>query len=163
MILKLLSSSKRVPDTNLAGIRLPILQKCNWGFPLAMYDLWLLKQNGIHCQLIDTAYLSQDTLKATYDTAIPLAIAKKYNIRRVFGTKHQSGTRFGVDVPALFVYTDRRILKDIYPHIENKDEYVRIVDFLGGLLLDTDVKNVKSVSIRRPRVPPRARKTKYSD
>lgn len=101
---------------NQAERRWPILQQCNRGFNLAMYMIWLLKNNGVEVKFIDTSRLSDRARKRIYDTIIPLAAAKKYSIRRVFGTKHQSGIRFGVEVPALLEYEESgEQPTDIYP------------------------------------------------
>ena len=139
-MLKLYCSSEYMPDTEIQGRRWPILQNCNVGFGKVMYLMWLLKGQGVECEIIDTALLSEHEIKQVYMSIIPLAEAKKHSIRRVFGTKHQSGIRFGVQVPTLLVYGGvEHNLIDVYPRMEGRLDYVTIRDYLITLILRTGI------------------------
>jgi hypothetical protein len=142
MVLRLYCSSKHIPDQDEEGRTWPILQLCNKWFNLVMYMLWLLKNNGVDVEIIDTSKLSERARKKVYDTVIPLAAARKYSIRRVFGTKHQSGIRFGVEVPALLVYEENAGQPtDIYPRgwspNRRRRDIVTVLQYLNGLLRHT--------------------------
>jgi len=64
------------------------------------------------------------------------SILKKYAIRKVFGTKRNSGVLFAKEVPALLVYDDYQELPvDTYPHEKGKRD-VEIADCLRNLLAE---------------------------
>ena len=115
MLLRLYCHSRYIPDQDIESRRRTIMQGYNQGFHLVLYLLWLLEERGINTEIIDTYKLSEEELKEVYNSIFPLSIKKKYGIRRVFGTKHESGKRFGVEVPALLVYDGGMSLTDVYP------------------------------------------------
>ncbi len=87
-------------------------------------------EKGIPTEIVDVSCMSEEQIQNAYTEAIPLAISKKFRMRRVFGTKHQSVSRFGKEVPALFVYGDEQgKLIDFYPRIEEQDHIVTILNF----------------------------------
>ena len=135
MFLKLYCSSKHIPDADWQARQkmgdLDTLQRCNVGFSVVMYLLWMLNQRGIHTEIVDASCMPEEQIQSAYAEAIPLAVSRKFRIRRVFGTKHQSGSRFGKEVPALLVYKgEQEKLIDIYPRIEEQCCTVTICDFL---------------------------------
>jgi hypothetical protein len=142
-MLKLYCCSKHVPDENME-VKRPVLQECNAYFYPAMYMLWLLRQNGVNSTIIDTFKMDDAERKAIYESLIPLAISKKYKIRTVFGTKHETGIRFGIQVPALLVFKQRiRAPVNVYPHRENGGNTVTINHYLLSLLLEGRYTNVQ--------------------
>ncbi len=95
-----------------------------------MYLLWVLNKRGIPTEIVDVSRMPKEQIQNAYAEAIPLAVSRKFRIRRVFGTKHQSGSRFGKEVPALLVYNgEQEELIDIYPRIEEQYRIVTICDF----------------------------------
>ena len=143
MLLRLYCNSRYIPDEDVEGRRRTTMQEYNKGFHLVMYLLWLLERRGIKSEIIDTAIMFPDERKEVYESIIPLSVQKKHGIRRVFGTKHESGTRFGIEVPALLVYEDDMTLNDIYPRKpyelkEYIDYPVQIVQCLVDLLSKVD-------------------------
>jgi hypothetical protein len=116
--------------------------------------LWLLNKQSIDTEIIDTLHLTKEELNTIYGSVIQLAVSKKHSIRRVFGTKHQSGIRFGVQVPALLVYEhDLESPIAIYPH-EEKDKVgwydaITINQYLLSLLRIKGVSNTERLDIGR--------------
>jgi hypothetical protein len=92
-----------------------------------------LEKRGIECEYVDTNGLSHSSLQEIYIDAVTPSVRKKYGIRRVFGTRRQSGIFFGKQVPALLVYEAHgRYPTDVYPHVERGrtvtvEEYLRMM------------------------------------
>ena len=138
MLLKLYCSSEHIPDedwqTRRATRRRDTLQRCNVGFSVVMYLLWLLDRKGIPTEIVDVNNIPEEERGRAYSEIIPLAVSKKFRIRRVFGTKHESGSRFGKEVPALLIYDgEPKYLVDVYPRIEEQDRVVTIADYFMGV------------------------------
>jgi len=122
--LKLYYSTQQDPADNQA----------NAGLNEAMERLHRLRDRGIACEKIDTALLPDETIYKAYVDAWTPSIAKKFGIRRVFGTRRRSGCYFGREVPALLVYEDDSESPiDIYPR-EELGRTVTIEEFLTDLL-----------------------------
>jgi len=96
--------------------------------------MWVLNGQGINTEVIETSSLAEEELAEAYLEVVRLAVSKKYRIRRVFGTKHTSMSRFGKEVPALLVYEDTiKELSDVYPRIERKEKVKTIMYFIQDL------------------------------
>ncbi len=94
------------------------------------------KEKGIKYRIIDTKDAGEPEVYDVYQTACLPSILKKYAIRKVFGTKRNSGIFFAKEVPALLVYDEYQVLPvDTYPHEKGKRD-VEIVDFLKNLLVE---------------------------
>ncbi|MFC1902845.1 hypothetical protein ACFLX4_02095 [Chloroflexota bacterium] len=107
------------------------LQRCNVGFSVVMYQLWVLNKKDIPTEIVDVNCMPEEQIQNAYAEAIQLAVSRKFMIRRVFGTKHRSGFRFGKEVPALLVYEgEQEKLIDVYPRIEEQYRTVTIHNFL---------------------------------
>jgi len=91
-----------------------------------------------------------EELEAVYASVIPLSVSKKYRIRRVFGTKNQSGIRFGIQVPAILVFEEGGLSPvDIYPRQEEQYRYVGICNYLVGLLRTSGLPNYERLVMLR--------------
>ena len=140
MLLKLYCNSEHEPVQKWSDSCRSFAPLYNEGFKEVMYLLWLLNKRGISTEIIDTTSLPQCELKRAYEEAIFPAIARKYQIRKIFGTKHISGFRFGKEVPALLVYDKlQQHPTDVYPHAEKQGDSlipltVTINEFLQNIL-----------------------------
>lgn len=64
----------------------------------------------------------------------------------MFGIKHQSGIRFGIQVPAPFVYVETgQSLVDVYPRQEKNNPDVTIFGYLITLAEESGVNMVHQV------------------
>ena len=118
MILKLIHHSKI----------LPIEDDANKGFDLADIKATLqrLRQLGVSAETIEISTMAEEKLSNLYSEATLPAVFKKYHVRQVFGSKRNSGFRFGKQVPALLVYEPgNKYPSDVYPH-RNGDRIVTI-------------------------------------
>lgn len=93
-------------------------------------------ERGVPCESIDTKNLAKSELFKYYLHACTPSIHKRYKIRRIFGTRRQSGIFFGKEQPALIVYKkSNRIPDDVFPH-EACGQVRGIADFLRRLLFE---------------------------
>ena len=114
---------------------------CNAGFAEALRNATLLERNNI-CRVVDIGEEPDEELQRAYDQAVGAAVIQKYQIRRVFGTRRQSGIYFGSEVPALLVIPTllgSQNAEDVYPHIR-EGRCVTIREALDELLQDPQVK-----------------------
>ncbi|KSV18124.1 hypothetical protein DA01_04415 [Dehalococcoides mccartyi] len=111
-------SSKVFPVTEHRKRGRDTMQDCNDHIGRVLMELWEFSADGLNVELTDIAMLSDQQVSEIYKSIIPLSIAHKYSIRRVFGTKHTSGDRFGRQVPALLAYDEAGKLFDIYPRMK---------------------------------------------
>jgi hypothetical protein len=123
-MLRLYCSSEKIPSA----------VSFNNGIEYVMYLLWLVSQKGVGVEIMDTARMSDNDVQAAYKSAQIPSIAKKLSIRRIFGTKHESGHKFGREVPALIVYDGTGHPIDVYPHGKGMHKEKTIRQYLFGLL-----------------------------
>jgi len=94
------------------------------------------EEKGIESKIIDTKDIEEPEVYDVYIKACLPSILKKYAIRKVFGTKRNSGVFFAKEVPALLVYDEYQELPvDTYPHEKGKRD-VEIANFLKNLLAE---------------------------
>lgn len=128
-----------------AGILLDM--PANRGFRLEEIRAMLeqLEAGGVQLELVETSALSDEALRKAYAEAIVPSVYKKYRVRRVFGSKRDSGCLFGKRVPALVVYEgENRHPTDVYPH-EEGGRVVTIREFLEGLLQQRKARRLEAL------------------
>jgi len=86
-------------------------------------------------QKTDTSSYSREKLYHIYLRAAMAAVRNKYAVRQVFGSRSQSGTLFGRQVPALLIYEveDSPFPDHLYPHEKNR-RMITIADALRALV-----------------------------
>ncbi len=122
--LKLFCSNKNLPIMPGTENTFLSYKMYNSGFYKAIYLMWLLGSDdnvGVNAHIIETSLLSDVELKNGYQDAIKASISNKRYIRRIFGTAHTSGFRFGKSVPALIIYKDGKPI-DVYPHAKKEGD-----------------------------------------
>lgn len=94
------------------------------------------KEDIASVESIDTSSYSREKLYHIYLRAAMAAVRNKYAVRQVFGTRAQSGTFFGRQVPALLIYQveDSPFPDDLYPHVKNR-RTIPIATALRGMIL----------------------------
>lgn len=82
------------------------------------------EKGRIECKKVDTSKLAIEELSQAYFKAVVPSVHKKFRIRKVFGTRKNSGCFFGKQVPALLVFEDKTYPEDVYPH----EEHGRVIE-----------------------------------
>lgn len=87
-----------------------------------------LQSLGVTTKIHDTAGWDSGKLSDVYQRAINPSMAKKFAIRRIFGSARESGFLFGKEVPAIIIQNEGKDI-DVYPH-KIGARRVTILDFL---------------------------------
>lgn len=89
-----------------------------------------IREAGAAYRVVDASEMTREQAEQRYlDRAVPPSMAKRYQVKLVFGTNKYAGGFFGKGVPALVVLEDGRPA-DVYPHREQDGTIVTINDYL---------------------------------
>lgn len=89
-----------------------------------------IREAGAAYRVVDASKMTREQAEQRYiERAVPPSMAKRYQVRLVFGTHKYAGGFFGKGVPALVVLEDGRPA-DVYPHREQDGTIVTINDYL---------------------------------
>jgi hypothetical protein len=112
----------------------------NRGIEVVRSLLEELERRGVKVRTVDPRTLSSEQLLDAYAQAMIPAICRKYEVKRMFGTKQHSACWFGYQVPALLVQQTADDIYDTYPHNTPENVVVTIHDFVTGVIA-TSVQN----------------------
>ena len=94
-----------------------------------------LERQGIQCDRVDTARMSEEDIAHAYIEATLPTARRKYKVRQVFGSRRHCGFLFGKQVPALLVYNEGQPYPvDVFPH-EIMLKEIKVEDYLERLLI----------------------------
>jgi hypothetical protein len=89
-----------------------------------------IREAGAAYLTVDAGEMTREQAEQRYlDRAVPPSMARRYQVKLVFGTNKYAGGFFGKGVPALVVLEDGRPT-DVYPHREQDGTIVTINDYL---------------------------------